>query len=99
MTQPTSEPARRDPEDLDARCRRISDRILDGIEQTLDERAQPAELRAAIQRAAEHALHAQAGALLCRHALCRRAKRCRRHPCTVPGPTQHGFERRAEYRR
>jgi hypothetical protein len=90
MTQPSSEPARRDPEDVDARFRRISDRILDGIEQTLDELAQPDALRAAIQRAAAHALDAEAVALRCRHALCRRVKQCRRRPCAVPAPGVDG---------
>jgi hypothetical protein len=86
MTPHTTETARRDQDDFDARYRRISDGILDGIEQTLDELAQPDGLRAAIQRAAAHALDAQACALRCRHALCRRAKRCRRRPCAVPAP-------------
>jgi hypothetical protein len=90
MTPPTTETARRDHEDIDARFRRISDRILDGIEQTLDELAQPAELSAAIERAAAHALDAQAVALRCRHALCRRVKRCRRRPCAVPAPGADG---------
>lgn len=73
------EPAHRD-DDLDARTRRIRCRILDGIEQTLDELAQPQLTRAAIG----HAVRVHAAALLCRHARCRRAKRCRRDPCAVP---------------
>jgi hypothetical protein len=84
MTPHSIDTPRRHHEHLDARYRRLSDRILDGIEQTLDDMAEPARLRAAIQQAAEQALRAQADALLCRHALCRRAKRCRRRPCTVP---------------
>lgn len=84
MPQHATEPPRRDREDPDARYRHISARLLDGIEQTLDELERPAALRAEIHRAAEQALRAQAGALLCRHALCRRVKRCRRRPCAVP---------------
>jgi hypothetical protein len=74
------EPAHRNDDDLDARTRRIRCRLLDGIEQTLDELAQPRVLRAAIER--EVRVHA--AALLCRHARCRRAQRCRRDPCAVP---------------
>jgi hypothetical protein len=100
MTPHSTEPPRRDPEDFDARSRRITDRILDGIEQTLDDLARPAALRAALQRAGEQALEAEARVLRCRHALCRRVKQCRRRPCAVPaGPTQQGCERRAGHRR
>jgi hypothetical protein len=80
MTPHTINSQRHDREDPDARYRRISDRILDGIEQTLDELARPARLRAAI----DHAVAAHCAPLLCSQALCRRAKRCRRQPCTVP---------------
>ena len=65
---------------FDARTRRIRDRILDGIEETLAELAQPPALHDAIERA----VRARYAALLCRQATCRRAKRCRRQPCTVP---------------
>lgn len=99
MTPYTTQIPRRDHETLDARVRRISDRILDGIEQTLDELAQPDALRAAIQRAAEREMEAQASALLCRHALCRRAQRCRRQPCAVPVAAQQGCDRPADHRR
>ena len=74
------EPAHRDDEDLDSRTRRIRERLLDGIEQTLDELAQPQLTRAAI----DHAVRVHTAALLCRHARCRRAQRCRRDPCAVP---------------
>jgi len=84
MSPHSIETPRRDQEDFDARFRRLSERILDGIAQTLDDLAQPDDLRAAIRRAAAHALDARAAALRCRHALCRRAKRCRRRPCAVP---------------
>ena len=77
---PHNDTARRD-DDLDARTRRISGRILDGIEETLDELAQPRLLRAAI----EHIVRSQTAPLLCHQATCRRAKSCRRKPCTVPG--------------
>jgi hypothetical protein len=71
-------PAR--PDNLDGRIRHIRGRILDGIEQTLDEMDAPATQRAAIARAVQ----AQVAPLLCRQATCRRARRCRRTPCTVP---------------
>ncbi len=79
MTPHTIKPAARD-DDSKAREQRIRSRILNGIEETLDELAQPRELRAAIERA----LQARCAVLLCRQALCRRVKRCRREPCTVP---------------
>ena len=67
-------------DDIYTRIRRISDRILDGVEETLDDLAQPHELHAAIERV----VLAQCAALLCRHARCRRAQRCRRTPCAAP---------------
>ena len=67
-------------DDPNARELRIRRRILDGIEQTLDEIARSDRLRAAAERAAL----AHYAALLCRHARCRRAGRCRRQPCAVP---------------
>ena len=76
---PHNDTARLD-DDLDARTRRISGRILDGIEETLDELAQPRLLRAAI----ETAVQARCAARLCRNATCRRAGSCRRKPCTLP---------------
>ena len=67
-------------DDLDARCRRVRGRILDAIEETLDELAQPATQRAAMA----DTLWAHAAPLLCRQTSCGRAKRCRRKPCIVP---------------
>ena len=70
------------PDDtFDVRARRIGGRILDGIEDTLTELAQPCVQRAAI----EHIVKSQTAPLLCRQATCRRAKSCRRKPCKVPG--------------
>jgi hypothetical protein len=80
MTAHPMEFARRQPDDLDDRTRRIRERLLDGIEQTLDELAQPHLTRVAI----DHAVRVHTAALLCRRARCRRAKRCRRDPCAVP---------------
>ena len=68
-----------DDDDLDARTRRISHRILDGIEETLADMAQSHAIQAAIARETL----AQCSAQHCRHALCRRAKPCRRQPCAV----------------
>ncbi len=79
MIPHTIKTAARD-DDFAARELRISAKILDGIEETLDELAQPLLLRAAI----EDEVQAQCAALVCRQALCRRAKRCRRQPCKVP---------------
>lgn len=78
MTPHTIKTAARDNA-IEARERRIRNKILDGIEETLAELAQPRVLRAAI----EDEVRAQCAALLCRQALCRRAKRCRRQPCAV----------------
>ena len=78
MTSHATEAAPRD-DDFRARERRIRAKILDGIEETLEELAQPRVLHAAIERAAR----THCAALLCRQALCRRAKRCRRKPCAV----------------
>lgn len=76
-------------DDFDARTRRIRAKILDGIEETLDELAQPRMLHAAIEREevlseVRRAVQAQCAALLCRQALCRRVKRCQRDLCAVP---------------
>ena len=54
--------------------------LLDGIEATLNELAEPHARRAAI----EHIVRSQTAPLLCRQATCRRARSCRRKPCTVP---------------
>ena len=71
-------------DDFDARCMRIRQRLLDGIEETLDELAQP-DVTHSLQRAAiARAVQMQVAPLYCRQVLCRRAKRCRRDPCTVP---------------
>ena len=70
--------------DLDARCQRIRQRLLDGIEETLDELAQSNHQPAAQQAAIADAVWAHVAPLLCRQATCRRAKRCRRNPCAVP---------------
>lgn len=67
-------------DDFDARTQRISGKILDGIEETLAELAQPRALHAAI----EQIVRSQCAALLCRQAMCRRANRCRRQPCMAP---------------
>jgi hypothetical protein len=64
-------------DDGEARERRLRGQILDGIEATLTELAQPHPLSAAIDRA----VRAQCAAVLCRHAMCRRARRCRGQPC------------------
>jgi hypothetical protein len=66
-------------DDLDARCARLHERLLDGIEDTLDALATQDSQRAAIARA----IQAKIAPLMCRHALCRRAQRCRRQKCTV----------------
>ena len=68
-------------DNLDARYERVRRKLLHGIEETLDELALPGSQRAAI----ESAVWAHLAPLLCRQAICRRAKNCRRHPCTVPG--------------
>lgn len=99
MTPHSIEPAARD-DDFKARERRIRRKILDGIEETLDELAQPRGLHAAIEpeqisNEARRAMRAQCAALLCRQALCRRAKRCRRHPCAVP-ESASGLEEAAQ---
>jgi hypothetical protein len=65
-----------DPED---RCQRLRGKILDGIEDTLDDLAQPEAQRAAIT----DAMWAHVAPLLCQQAKCRRAKRCRSDPCIV----------------
>jgi hypothetical protein len=88
MTLPTIDTAHPD-DDVDARIRRISDRILDGIEETLTELAQPRVLGTAIEGGhildeARRAVQARYAALLCPQARCRRANRCRRQPCVVP---------------
>lgn len=83
MTEHTIKASARD-EDVKARERRIQSRILDGIEETLDELAQPKNHIAVLHAAIAQAVTAQCAALLCRQALCRRAKRCRRQPCMVP---------------
>ena len=67
-------------DDLKSRELRIRGRILDAVEGTLDDMARSDRLRAAAERAAL----AHYAALLYRHALCCRAKRCRRRPCAVP---------------
>jgi len=77
------QPARLPPDDLDARTRRIRDKLLDSIEATLDELAQPRTIHDAVSRAVQRAMQSHRAALLCRQALCRRAKRCRRDPCAV----------------
>jgi hypothetical protein len=87
MTPHLTDTARRD-DDFDARTRRIRARILDGIEETLDELAQPRALHAATPREeilseVRRAVQAQCAALLCRQALCRRTRSCRREPCVV----------------
>lgn len=79
MTSHTIDTAHSD-DDIDARIRNISDRILDGVEETLDDLAQPHQLHAAIERV----VLAQCAAMVCRHARCRRAQRCRRTPCAAP---------------
>jgi hypothetical protein len=66
-------------EDPQARELRLRGRILDAVEETLDGMVRSDALRAAAERAAL----AHYAALLCTHALCRRAKRCRRQPCAV----------------
>lgn len=71
---------KRDPDDIDARCARIIQRILDGVEQTLDKLEQPDVLQATIARVA----HAHIAPLFCGRALCRRARRCCKQPCEVP---------------
>ena len=71
-------------DDFEARARRIRGRILDGIEETLDELAQPRVRRAAIDHQVQDILQAHRAASLCRQALCRRAKRCRSEPCKIP---------------
>lgn len=67
-------------DDLDERCRNIRNRILDSIDATLDELAQSESQRAAIAET----VWAHIAPLLCRQATCRRAKLCRRNPCSVP---------------
>ncbi|MGN6114078.1 MAG: hypothetical protein ACTHN2_01060 [Nitrobacter sp.] len=84
MTAYPMQPARQQPDDLDDRTRRIRDKILDGIEATLDELAQPRTIHDTVSRAVHRAMQSQRAALLCRQALCRRAQRCRRDPCAVP---------------
>ena len=79
MTPHTIKIASRD-DDVGARERYIQNRILDGIEETLDELAQPDTRRAAIDRIVQ----ARCAALRCRHATCRRARSCRSQPCRVP---------------
>jgi hypothetical protein len=71
-------------EDPKARELRLRGRILDAVEQTLDEMARSDALRAAAERAAL----GHYAALLCTHALCRRAKRCRRQPCVAFAQSQ-----------
>lgn len=83
MTAHPMQSARQQPDDLDDRTRRIRDRILDGIEATLDELAQPRTIDDMASRAVHRAMQSQRAALLCRQALCRRAQRCRRDPCAV----------------
>jgi hypothetical protein len=85
MTPYTIDTARRADDDLNVRTRRIREKLLDGIEATIDELARP---RGAIEReeilgTVRRAVQAQCAFLLCRHALCRRAQRCRRQPCVV----------------
>lgn len=75
---PSLSPAASD-DDLDARIRRIRRRILDGIEATLDDLAQPVVPRAAIA----NAVAAKAAPRVCPQATCRRAQRCRRTFCIV----------------
>lgn len=83
MTAHPMQSARQQPDDLDDRTQRIRDRILDGIEATLDELAQPRTIDDTVSRAVHRAMQSQRAALLCRQALCRRAQRCRRDPCAV----------------
>ena len=68
-----------DDDDLDARCARIRQMLLDGIEATLYELAQSTAQEAAIA----DALWARGAPLRCGQATCRRARRCRGDPCTV----------------
>lgn len=75
---------RHSDDDLDARCRRIRQRLLDGIEETLDELALQGEPFATQQAAITHAVQAHIAPLCCPQALCRRARRCRTQPCKVP---------------
>ena len=77
---PHNDTARRN-DTFDDRVGRMRDRILDGIEATLNELAEPHARRAAI----EHIVRSHTAPLLCRQATCRRAGSCRRKPCTVPG--------------
>lgn len=83
MTAHPMEFARRQPDDLDDRAQRIRDKILDSIEATLDELAQPRTIDDMVSRTVHRAMQSQRAALLCRQAMCRRAQRCRRDPCAV----------------
>ena len=87
ITHPAARHNRSPDDDFDARRARIIGRILDGVEQRLDELEQPAVARSLLHASIARVVHAHIAPLSCGLALCQRARRCRGNPCTVPRAT------------